>query len=67
MLNKLYDLAQMQTEVPASLVAHYKGLSKHGDDCIKCRGCESRCPFGVPVIERMEKMVKVFQTQGTLE
>lgn len=24
-------------------------------DCIGCGGCEQRCPFGVPVAERMEK------------
>ena len=23
--------------------------------CIACGGCESRCPFGVPVIARMSK------------
>ncbi|MCI8888820.1 MAG: aldo/keto reductase [Hungatella sp.] len=60
MVNKLFDLAQMQESVPATLRAHYEGLSKHGDDCIKCRGCESRCPFGVSVVEKMEGAVKAF-------
>ena len=29
-------------------------------DCIACGGCETRCPFGVPVVERMEKAKALF-------
>ena len=60
MVNKLYDLADMQDEVPAAVRAHYLDLSAHADDCIKCGGCEKRCPFGVHVIEKMEKAEKLF-------
>ena len=60
MVNKLYDLATMQDEVPPSLRAHYKSLSANGDDCISCGGCESRCPFSVRVIERMKKAKTLF-------
>ena len=55
MVNKLYDLAVMQKEVPGTLKAHYQQLTANGGDCVGCGGCESRCPFGVSVIERMEK------------
>lgn len=55
MVNKLYDLAAMQPEVPATVRAHYQALSATAADCIACGGCETRCPFGVPVVERMEK------------
>ncbi len=60
MVNKLYDLASMQPEVPASVREHYRALEHHADECIACRGCESRCPFGVAVAERMEKTAKLF-------
>lgn len=60
MVNKLYDLAAMQDQVPPALRAHYEGLSANAGDCIACGGCESRCPFGVKVIERMERMKEVF-------
>ena len=60
MVNKLYDLARLQDTIPATLRAHYEGLSKKGEDCVKCRGCENRCPFGVSVTERMEKAAKLF-------
>ena len=60
MVNKLYDLAAMQPEVPATVRAHYQALSATAADCIACGGCESRCPFGVPVVERMEKAKQLF-------
>lgn len=60
MVNKLYDLAVMQEELPATIRAHYTGLSVNAAACIGCRGCETRCPFGVPVAERMEKAKALF-------
>ena len=60
MVNKLYDLAAMQEEVPASLRAHYHALSANAGDCVGCGGCEERCPFGVKVTEKMEKARELF-------
>lgn len=56
MVNKLYDLAVMQEQTPDSIRAHYQALSAGAEACIACGSCEQRCPFGVPVIERMEKV-----------
>lgn len=61
MVNKLYDLASMQDEVPAAVKAHYQGLSAGAADCIQCGGCEERCPFGVGVIERMTRAQELFR------
>ena len=60
-IHKLYDLAKMQDTVPPTVRAHYEGLSAHAADCIKCGGCETRCPFGVHVIERMAAAAELFQ------
>ncbi len=60
MVNKLYDLAAMQPEVPPTVRAHYEGLAANAADCIGCGGCEERCPFGVKVTERMEKADALF-------
>ena len=60
MVNKLYDLAVMQDQVPPTVLAHYQELKANAGDCIGCGGCESRCPFGVRVVERMEQMRQVF-------
>ena len=29
-------------------------------NCIGCHACESRCPFGVPIAERMQKTTELF-------
>ena len=60
MVNKLYDLAAMQPEVPASLKQHYLSLEHYAGECFACRGCESRCPFGVKVAERMAEAAELF-------
>ena len=64
MVNKLYDLAVMQPEVPASVRQHYFALSHRADECLGCRQCESRCPFGVPVSRRMEEASALFGREG---
>ena len=61
MVNKLYDLAVMQKEIPPTVKAHYQSLSANGADCIACGACQSRCPFKVPVMERMKKATNLFQ------
>ncbi len=61
MVNKLYDLAAM-TDVPASsVVDHYRCLQADAADCIACGGCETRCPFGVKVIQRMKLAKAMFK------
>lgn len=60
MVNKFYDLAVLQPEVPESVKAHYEALGVTASACIGCKGCESRCPFGVEVAERMEKTAELF-------
>jgi len=42
MVNKLYDLASMQPEVPASVRAHYEALERTASDCIGWGGGAGR-------------------------
>lgn len=60
MANKFYDLAVMQGEVPDSVRAHYEALDVQADACTGCAACEERCPFGVPIAERMEQAAALF-------
>ena len=60
MVNKLYDLAVMRSGVRDSVRSHYQVLEKHAAHCIACGGCDTRCRFGVPVVERMEQTKTVF-------
>ena len=59
-INKYYDLAAMQPTVPATVRSHYLLLEHQASECIGCRECESRCPFGVPIAERMQKTAQFF-------
>ena len=60
MVNKFYDLAVSQPEVPQSVRSHYLLLPRTASACIGCRSCEERCPFGVKIAERMEKAAELF-------
>lgn len=60
MVNKLYDLAVLHSEVPDSVRDHYRVLKTGASACIGCRGCESRCPFGVKIAERMQRAAELF-------
>lgn len=61
MVNKYYDLASMQPEVPATVREHYLSLEHHAKECIGCQSCESRCPFGVKIAARMKQTAELFQ------
>ena len=60
MVNKFYDLAVRQPEVPESVKSHYEALAHTAGECIGCQSCESRCPFGVKIAERMERTQDLF-------
>ena len=55
MVNKLYDLAAMQPQVPRSIQAHYQELEHPASECIGCGSCEQRCPFHVNIVQRMQQ------------
>ncbi len=53
-VNKYLDIARLdKSAVPPSIRSHYRELAHTGAECIECAGCESRCPFGVPIIKNM--------------
>ncbi len=60
MVNKLYDLAIMQKTLPDSILDHYRVMKNKAGDCIGCKTCESRCPFGVKIAERMKQAAELF-------
>ncbi len=59
-VNKFFDLAISYDEVPESLREHYRALGPTAEECIACRACEGRCPFGVRVAERMAAAAELF-------
>jgi len=60
-VNKYLDIAKLdEKNIPPSIRSHYGSLAHGGADCISCGSCESRCPFGVPIIDNMTEAVRLF-------
>ena len=59
-INKYYNLTIAQNEIPETVREHYKVLPHHASECIQCGQCEQNCPFGVAIIDQMEKTAKKF-------
>lgn len=59
-VNKFADLCEAQGTVPETLREHYGALEQKASDCIQCGACETRCPFGVKIIEHMQKAQEIF-------
>lgn len=59
-VNKYVALVKAEKEIPETVREHYKLLTHHASECIKCGNCESNCPFGVSIIEKMEEATEIF-------
>ena len=59
-VNKFYNLAAAQGAIPETVREHYKALDHHASECIACGACETRCPFGVKIIESMRQAAQRF-------
>ena len=59
-VTKFLNLAKAQGEVPETVREHYEVLPHHAGECIRCGGCEIRCPFEVPIMENMAEAAKIF-------
>jgi predicted aldo/keto reductase-like oxidoreductase len=54
MVNKYLDIALLDTSnIPPSIIQHYRSLPVSGADCIACGNCEEKCPFSVSIINNM--------------
>lgn len=57
LINKYYDLAKAGDHLAHD---HYEKLEVKADQCIKCGHCNSRCPFHVDQVKKMEKINAYF-------
>lgn len=60
LVNKFADLCEAQHTVPETVREHYNALAVKADSCVKCGACEKRCPFGVKVMEHMQRTCEIF-------
>lgn len=59
-VNKYLNLTVAQGDLPETVREHYKLLAHHASECIGCGACETRCPFGVDVINHMQRAKERF-------
>ncbi|MDR1744376.1 MAG: aldo/keto reductase [Planctomycetota bacterium] len=60
-VHKYLDIARLnEAAVPPSVAQHYRDLRAHGSDCVSCGSCEGRCPFGVSIMEDMQRAAALF-------
>lgn len=59
-VTKFLNLAKAQGTVPETAREHYEVLAHHAGECIRCGACETRCPFGVPIMENMAQAKEIF-------
>ncbi len=60
LVNKLYDLASLRPDENTGAQTHYTELEHKASACTHCQACEPRCPFGVPIAQRMDKAAAFF-------
>lgn len=49
-----------ETNVPPALAERYEALPVRASGCDACGECERRCPFGVPVVQKMRQAAQRF-------
>lgn len=59
-VNELLDHANQAGMVTPELQKQYDALPHHASECVQCGACETRCPFEVPIRERMLEAAKIF-------
>ena len=59
-VTKFLNLAKAQGFVPETVREHYALLAHKAGECVECRACEKRCPFGVDVVANMREAKKIF-------
>lgn len=57
LINKYYDLSRLGDVLARE---HYLTLEKTASDCLQCGHCNSRCPFSVDQMARMEEIQAYF-------
>lgn len=59
-VTKFLNLAKAQGSAPETVREHYALLPHTGGACVSCGACETRCPFGVPIMQNMADANSIF-------
>ncbi len=55
---RLYEIGRRH--MTDLVLAEYRAMLTNANDCIQCGDCEVRCPFGVPVMDKMDRAAALF-------
>ena len=59
-VNRCLDTAMALSPLPSSVLARYGCMKTYAGECITCGQCELNCPFGVDIIEKMNRAALLF-------
>ncbi len=59
-VHRALDIARLGGTAIQNAKAQYAALEAPASDCIECGACQSRCPFGVSIIQNMREATGVF-------
>jgi hypothetical protein len=58
-VSRLLDMAELS--LTENLRQTYAGLAVRASACTECGACEKRCPFAVPVVQRIRQAAELFE------
>ena len=59
-VNKFRNLCPDEGAIPETVREHYRALPHRASECIACGACETRCPFGVRIVDAMRSAAAKF-------
>ena len=61
-VTRLLDAAALDEKaIPSAIRGQYASLANKASGCIACGSCESKCPFGVGVMENMQNAARLLE------
>jgi predicted aldo/keto reductase-like oxidoreductase len=61
-VNKYLDIALLdEKNIAPGAASHYRALQHKASECTTCGSCEERCPFSVPVMQKMKKAAALLE------
>lgn len=57
----LYEGYAIRYNMPEYAKMKYETLPIKADACVRCRKCESKCPYGLPIVDKLKHVVNTFK------
>ncbi|HHY99869.1 MAG TPA: aldo/keto reductase [Tissierellia bacterium] len=57
----VYESYVTRYNMPEYAKLKYDALEVKADQCVRCRKCEKKCPYKLPIVEKMKRAAKTFK------